>query len=188
MGLGVNLSGDSTTLYTGKKFDAPQVFTISMWFKTTTDSGGKLIGFGEDPLMVDTSRDRQIWMDTTGKVHFGVRPKSPPDIETSTMALNDGQWHMVAGVLWAGGQVLYVDGNKMADDPAVTTAQGYAKGYWKVGFDFKFYDWPFPPTALYFKGAIDEVRVANKPFSKEWIKLSYESQRPDSRFLRFDQR
>lgn len=188
MGTGVNLSGDSTTLYTGKKFDAPQVFTISMWFKTTTDSGGKLMGFGEDPLMADTSRDRQLWMDTTGKVHFGVRPKSPPDVESTPMALNDGQWHMVAAVLWSGGQVLYVDGNKAAEDPAVITAQGYAKGYWKVGFDFVFYDWPFPPKALYFKGAIDEVRVANRPFSKEWIKLSYESQRADSRFLRFDAR
>ncbi|MDB5049731.1 MAG: domain containing protein [Fibrobacteres bacterium] len=192
MGLGANLSGDSTTLYTSKSFDSPSVFTISLWFKTTTVSGGKLIGFGADPLMVDTSRDRHIWMDTVGMVHFGVLPiiggKGTQKILSSSKALNDGQWHMVAGVLWSGGQVLYVDGNKAGEDPTVTTAQPYPKGYWKIGFDFKFYDWPFPPSSLYFKGTVDEGRVANKSFSREWVKLSYESQRPDSRFLRFDKR
>jgi hypothetical protein len=193
MGTGVDLSGDSTTLSTSKSFPSPQTFTISLWFKTTTDAGGKLIGFGADPLMADTARDRHIWMDTLGKVHFGVYPKSGQtgavqDILSSAKALNDGQWHMVAGVLWAGGQVLYVDGKKAAEDPAVTTAQSYPRGYWKLGFDFKFYDWPFPPKALYFKGSLDEARVAKKSYSKEWILLSYESQRPDSRLLRFDKR
>jgi hypothetical protein len=193
MGWGLELSGDSTTLSTAMSFPSPQTFTISMWFRTTSKAGGKLIGFGENPLLVDTSRDRHLWMDTTGKVHFGVYSKagikgSVPDILSSATALNDGKWHMVAGVLWSGGQVLYVDGKKAGEDPAVTTAQGYAKGYWKVGFDFHFYDWPFPPKSDYFTGAVDEIRVTRKPFSKEWFQLSYESQRSDSRFLRFDER
>ncbi|MDB5105838.1 MAG: hypothetical protein JWP91_3527 [Fibrobacteres bacterium] len=193
MGWGVDLSGDSTTLYTAKSFPAPGTFTISLWFRTTTTEGGKLIGFGVDPLLVDTSRDRHMWMDTVGKVHFGVFPKSGikdalPDVLSSPQALNDGKWHMVAGVLWAGGQVLYVDGKKSAEDTKVTSAQAYAKGFWKVGFDFRFFDWPFAPKALYFKGAIDEARAAKKSFSKEWIQLSFESQRQDSRLLRFDKR
>lgn len=190
LGTGIRLSGDSTTLFTSKSFDSPQVFTISLWFKTTTDSGGKLIGFGENPLMVDTSRDRHLWMDTLGIVHFGVFAHAggtgTPDILSSGKALNDGQWHMVAGVLWSGGMVLYVDGAKAGENPDVTRAQSYSKGYWKLGFDFAFYDWPFAPEALYFNGTIDEARITRKPFSKEWFKLSYESQRPDSRFLRFD--
>jgi hypothetical protein len=190
MGLGLNLDGDSRTLTTAKEFDAPGVFTISLWFKTVSDSGGKLIGFGQKPDTVDAARDRQIWMDTVGVAHFGVYPKAgqkfAQDVLSSAKALNDGQWHHVGGVLWSGGQVFYVDGRKAGEDPAVTTAQGYLKGYWKVGFDFKFYDWPFAPTALYFKGQIDEVRVSRKSFPKEWMLLSYESQKPDSRFLRFD--
>jgi hypothetical protein len=193
LGWGLTLSGDSTTLFTSQSFPSPQTFTLSMWLKTTTDAGGKLIGFGEDPLLVDTSRDRHMWMDTTGKVHFGVYSKAGtkgvlPDILSSSQALNDGKWHMVAGVLWSGGQVLYVDGKKAGEDPAVTSAQGYAKGYWKVGFDFRFYDWPFAPAANYFTGAVDEIRISKKPFSKEWFQLSFENQRPDSRFLRFDSR
>lgn len=191
MGMGINLDGNSRTLTTAKEFDAPGVFTISMWFKTTSDSGGKLIGFGQKPDTVNGARDRQIWMDTVGKVHFGVYPRSgttplAQDVLSSAQALNDGQWHLVGGVLWPGGQVLYVDGRKAGEDPNVTKAQGYLTGYWKVGFDFKFYDWPFPPTALYFKGAVDEVRAAKKSYSKEWMLLNYENQRPESRFLRFD--
>ncbi len=190
LGFGLNLDGNARTLTTAKEFDAPGVFTISLWFKTVSDSGGKLIGFGQKPDTTDAARDRQIWIDTVGIVHFGVYPKAgvklAQDILSSAQPLNDGQWHLVGGVLWSGGQVLYVDGRKAGEDPAVTTAQAYLKGYWKVGFDFKFYDWPFPPTALYFKGAIDEVRISKKPFSKEWMLLSYENERPDSRFLRFD--
>ena len=192
MGRGVGLTGDSATLSTGISFPSPNVFTISMWFRTTTQAGGKLIGFGALPLMTDTSRDRHIWMDTVGKVHFGIYPTAgtaiPQHILSSARSLNDGKWHMVAGVLWSGGQVFYVDGEKVGEDPTVTTAQPYPRGYWKVGFDFKMYDWPNPPNALFFKGSIDEVRVAKRSFSKEWIKLSYENQRSDSRFLRLDKR
>lgn len=171
-----------------------------MWFKATTDSGGKLIGSGVDLLMADAARDRHIWMDTTGKVHSGIYPNAgikPPLLQHMLCvpkALNDGKWHMVAGVLWGGGQVFYVDGAKVGENPSVTTAQNYPqpRGYWKIGFgfgfDFDFYDWPHAPKALYFKGTVDEARVARKSFFKEWIKLSYESQRPDSRFLRFDKR
>ena len=190
LGLGISLDGNFRTLTTAKEFDAPGVFTISMWFKTVSDSGGKLIGFGQKPDTTDAGRDRQIWMDTLGKVHFGVYPKAgvkmAQDVLSSAQALNDGQWHLVGGVLWPGGQVLYVDGRKAGEDPNVTTAQALVKGYWKVGFDFKFYDWPFPPSAQYFKGAIDEVRASKKSYSKEWMLLNYENQRPDSKFLRFD--
>ena len=107
------------------------VFAISMWFKTTTDSGGKLIGFGMDPLMADAARVRHIWMDTTGKVHSGIYPNAgtkpplPQHMLCGSKALNDGKWPMVAGVLWGGGQVFYVDGAKVGEDPSVTTAQNY---------------------------------------------------------------
>jgi hypothetical protein len=190
IGTGIRLDGNFRTLSTAKQYDAPGMFTISMWFKTVTDSGGKLIGFGGKPDTVNAARDRQLWMDTVGKVHFGVYSKAgkdfAQDVLHSAVPLNDGQWHMVAGVLWPGGQVLYVDGRKAGEDPAVTTAQNIVTGYWKVGFDFKFYDWPFAPTNPYFTGEIDEVRASRKSFSKEWMLLSYENQRPDSRFLRFD--
>lgn len=192
MGTGIMLDGNFRTLSTARQFDSPGVFTISLWFKTVTDSGGKLIGFGAKPDTTDAARDRQLWMDSLGKVHFGVYSKAgvkmAQDVLHSATPLNDGQWHMVAGVLWQGGQVLYVDGRKAGEDPAVTTAQPYPTGYWKVGFGFKFYDWPFAPPTPYFTGAIDEVRVSRKSFSKEWMLLSYENQRPDSRFLRFDRK
>lgn len=192
MGTGIRLDGDFRTLTTAKSFEASHVFSISLWFRTVSDSGGKLIGFGQKPDTSDAARDRQLWMDTLGKVHFGVYAKAgqkmAQDVLSSALPLNDGIWHHVAGVLWAGGQVLYVDGRKAGEDPAVTSAQAYTTGYWKVGFDFKFYDWPFAPSAQYFKGDIDEVRASRKSFSKEWFLLSYENQRPDSRFLRFDRK
>jgi Concanavalin A-like lectin/glucanases superfamily len=130
-------------------------------------------------------------MDTLGLVHFGVNPLAdtrPFNVVSGSRPLNDGQWHLVAGVLSSAGEVLYVDGDKAGEDPGVTSAQNYSKGYWKLGFDFRFWDWPYPPRDLYFKGALDEARVSTRALSKEWMRLSYQSQRPDSRFLRFDER
>jgi hypothetical protein len=45
-----------------------------MWFKTTTTSGGTLIGFGNSQTGVSGSTDRQILMSNTGQLHFGVYP------------------------------------------------------------------------------------------------------------------
>lgn len=189
LGRAMRLDGNGRTLTTSKNFETPNTYTISMWFKTTSDSGGKLMGFGEDPGMIDTSRDRHIWMDTTGMVHYGVYTYKVGDkapiitVLNGKTAYNDGKWHFIQGTLSSAGMYLYIDGEKVDESISITTAQSY-KGYWKVGFDFALYDWPNQPKSLYFKGSVDEVRFSQKAFSGDWTRMNWENQRSGSKILR----
>jgi hypothetical protein len=192
-GFGVELDGRERYLATGKSFPNPDVFTLSLWFNTVSDSGGKLVGFGIDPGIADTSRDRHVWMDDSGKVHFGVLPLSAGGqymrkVISAPGRWNDGRWHHVTATLSPAGMALYMDGLKVAEDPSTTRGQPWTTGvgYWRLGFDFPFFDWPFPPSARFFKGRIDEARVSHKAHSAGWIRLCHESQKEGSAFLRFE--
>src|ERR1700753_1061553 len=44
----------------------PQVFTVSLWFKTSSVAGGKLIGFGNVQNAISGGYDRHIYMTADG--------------------------------------------------------------------------------------------------------------------------
>jgi hypothetical protein len=193
LGTGAGLDGKARQLNAVKALALPQTFTLSLWFRTTATQGGKLIGFGAQPGLVDTSRDRHVWMDDTGQVHFGIYPNQGPNTPRRVLLdapgrWNDGRWHHMAATLSPAGAVLYMDGRKVDEDTTARSAQVYASntGYWRVGYDFDLYDWPFKPTSLYWSGDLDEVRVCHKAMSASRIRLEYESQREGARFLRFE--
>lgn len=137
--------------------DGPQTFAVEAWFRTTTTSGGKIVGFGNRNTGNSTSYDRHIYMETNGRVTFGVYPGSSKTI-TSSRAYNDGQWHQVVASLGSDGMKLYLDGTRVAQNAAVTSAQAYS-GYWRIGGDS-----PWAGNA-YFNGAIDDVAIYGAPLT-----------------------
>ena len=74
---------------------APGTFTIEAWFKTTTTSGGKILGFGNVPVGASPFFDRHIYMDNTGKILFGVYAGGVRTV-TSPKAYNNGAWHRLS--------------------------------------------------------------------------------------------
>src|SRR5690606_28297105 len=55
----------------------PDVFTIEAWFNTTTTRGGRLIGWSNRNTDRNSSKhDRQLYMDNSGRIHFGVKPNA----------------------------------------------------------------------------------------------------------------
>ncbi len=107
----------------------PQNFSIEGWFKTTTNTGGKLIGFGSSQTGLSTSYDRSIYMMNDGQLAFGVYSGSVQTIE-SPRVYNDGRWHYVVAAIGAAGMTLYIDNQLIGTNPT-TTAQAYT-GYWRV--------------------------------------------------------
>ena len=149
---------------------APLTYSIEAWIKTTTTSGGKIIGYGNSPSGASTVYDRHLYMSNNGKVSFGVS-NITNIIITSPTALNDGQWHHVVATMDNGlagiggtGMKLYVDGALVGSN-ANTGSQLSIAGYWRIGYD-SVAGWGSPaPTSLGFAGSLDDVAVYSTALS-----------------------
>ncbi|RCK70063.1 PKD domain-containing protein [Desertihabitans brevis] len=134
---------------------SPNVYSVEGWFKTTSNRGGKLFGFGAAQTGTSSSYDRHVWMTNSGRLYFGAYPGSV-QVVSSPQSYNDGAWHHVVATQSSAGMRLYVDGAEVAAN-GVTGAQSYT-GYWRVGGD-NLGGWPDSPSSIWFNGAIDEFAV-----------------------------
>ncbi|WP_210506416.1 LamG-like jellyroll fold domain-containing protein [Naasia sp. SYSU D00057] len=139
----------------------PQTFAVEAWFKTTSTTGGKIVGFGDGITALSGQYDRHIYMDADGRVSFGVWTGSASTISTVS-AYNDGAWHHVVGNLSSAGQELWVDGNRIGTT-GTTSAQQY-NGHWHIGGDSTW------AGDAHFDGTIDEVAVYSSPLGSMAVK------------------
>jgi len=158
--------GQSGLVTSASSVPGPQTFSIEAWFKTSTNTGGKLVGFGDSQTGMSSNYDRHIYMMNDGQLVFGVWTGQTDTIETPRV-YNDGQWHYVVATLDSSGMKLYVDGQLTGTNPT-TSAQGFS-GYWRVGGDnlngWNLDPWgsnsqgTTQPYGFYFKGTIGDVAV-----------------------------
>jgi large repetitive protein len=155
------LDGATGYFSSGASEPSPSTFSAEAWFKTTSTTGGKIIGFGSNQTGDSSSYDKQIYMTNDGHLIFGTF-NGGTDIAVSTKTYNDGVYHQVVGTQGASGMALYVDGKKIASNP-VTTNQSYT-GFWRVGED-NLNGWPGQPSSNFFNGSIDDVSVYHHAIS-----------------------
>ncbi len=133
---------------------SPSTFSIAAWFKTS--SPGPIVGFTNSATNSSPSDwDRMIWVDPTGHLVFGVWPYQVAEV-TSPSTYNDGQWHQVVGTWGPGGQVLYVDGVKVASS-ASSPVYTY-NGYWHLGYSYMA-GWPDVASTNYFTGNVADIAI-----------------------------
>jgi PKD repeat protein len=157
--------GRNSTLSTG-----PQTFSVEAWIRTTTTSGGKIVGFGDSASGSSGGYDRHLYMTNSGTVTFGVYPGGVSTV-SSTASYNDGQWHHLVGMLGSGGQELWVDGKRVGRRTDTTSAQPFS-GYWRVGGD-NLNGWPNQPASQNFAGDIADVAVYPAALSSTRIQAHY---------------
>ncbi|RUR03471.1 PKD domain-containing protein [Labedella endophytica] len=148
----------------------PNTFTAEAWIKTSTTSGGKIIGFGNARTGDSGSYDRHVYMDNSGRINFGVYTGNT-QVVTSGSSYNDDQWHHVVASMGPSGMQLYVDSKKVASR-ADTTAGQIFTGYWRVGGD-NLGGWPNGPSNNRFTGAIDDVAVYSSVLTRQQIDAHY---------------
>ncbi len=148
---------------------APNTFTVETWVKTTSTSGGKLLGFGNAATGDSSSYDRHLYLDSTGRLSFGVYTGDTVVLR-SAAALNDGAWHHVVGSMSSSGMALYVDGKKVGSNG--TTAGQSFTGFWRVGGD-NLNGWPNQPASSNLEGTLDEVAVYPNALSLEQVQQHY---------------
>jgi hypothetical protein len=150
--------GKGQYVTTTTAYNNPTTFTLSLWFNTTTLTGGKLIGF-EKNLNGGGQYDRHIYMNNAGQLYFGIYTTPTANVIFSPKSYNDGAWHHVVVTLGpTNGSVMYVDDVNVAANAAYTTPENDT-GYWEIGGTEITGGWPSAPTSPFFAGQIDDVGV-----------------------------
>ena len=155
----------------------PNTFSLSIWFRTTTTTGGKLIGFGTSQTGLSATYDRHLYLTNAGRVVFGVYPNAVKTV-TSPAAYNDGTWHLAVATLSSAGMRLYVDGDQVAADTSVTTGEGGTATYYlRVAYD-NLDNWDSTPTSRYFSGTLDDAAYYTTALSAAQVRALDEAGSP----------
>lgn len=170
-------------------------FSESIWFKTTTQNGGALLGFSDAQTGVGTNDNRAIWMDNDGKVAFGVRLDSTP-VPPSTRpgpslsflrspgTYNDGRWHQAVAVFDGTASItLYMDGVSVGTAALarpLATGAGYLRaGYMSLTNFYTVFGRNFdnyPAVMSYFwQGSLDEASMHNAALTPDQVAALYAS-------------
>ncbi|MFE2376933.1 LamG-like jellyroll fold domain-containing protein [Streptomyces sp. NPDC059398] len=151
----IGFNGTNQWIYSDRRYAAPVKYSLETWFRTTSKTGGKLIGFGDNTTAASKKYDKQVYMTNAGKLVFGV---SADGLRTlvSPKAYNDGKWHQMVATQGPTGMRLYADGHLLKSN--TVTKSERSSGYWRVGGD-TLTGWPSRPTSGFFKGELDETAV-----------------------------
>lgn len=140
-------------------------FSVETWINTTSSTGGKIVGFGNNNTGTSSSYDRHVYMNAQGNLLFGVYPNSSQVVQ-SAKTYNDGQWHHVVATLSTSGMQLWVDGRRVASNASVISAQNYW-GYWRIGGDSSW------SGDNFIKGSIDDTAIYPVALTKAQIQNHY---------------
>ncbi|WP_345068410.1 DUF7594 domain-containing protein [Leifsonia kafniensis] len=169
-------NGSDGYVWNDQQKSGPTSYTIETWIKTNTNRGGKIVGYGDGRPRTDTlatqlssNVDKQIYMDNTGRLTFGVNSGGTQTIRSGS-AYNNNAWHHIVATQGANGMALYVDGVNVGQNTVATNSS--AVGNWHVGGD-NLSGWPNRPTSNFFAGQIDETAIYSAPLSAQQVARHY---------------
>lgn len=160
-------------------------FTMTAWMRASAadTAGGEIATVGDNyglRLLPDGNLRLFIFDDSLWKEGDPVPDEKWTECATTGLNLLDDQWHHLAAVFDGTLMRIYADGVQAATLPRPGKLQyPYKYDFWigRHGSGAREKD---------FAGALDEVRISPNPWGPGRIKAEFESQRPLSRFLRFE--
>jgi hypothetical protein len=168
----VTFNGTSGAMWTTQAVTGPRTFSLQAWFKTTTTTGGKLIGFGDGTDGAASGEyDRHVYMTNAGKLAFGVHNDDYYTV-TTPLSYNDNRWHLVTATFSPGSMRLYVDRDLAGTGTAPSMES--STGYWRIGYDSVHAAWPGAPQTGWWAGSMAHVGIFNTVLSAEQIAAQYE--------------
>ncbi|RKT79609.1 concanavalin A-like lectin/glucanase superfamily protein [Terracoccus luteus] len=173
-GYAVTFNGSTDYVSYTTALSTPLTYSAELWFRTTTNRGGLLVGFGASPTGLSTDVDRILYLTNSGQVVFGVNTALKNAI-TSPGTYRDGAWHHVMATAGLNGLRLYVDGTQVASS-ALTLSVTFT-GAMRVGFD-NLAGWPSAPTSNFLAATLDEVAVYNKTLTAADAAAHYSAGQP----------
>ena len=163
---GVNSSENLSENY---PFSTSSSFTVSVWFKTTSDGTVLWNGNSEDANS-SSCYSPIIYVNTNGDLAGGDWVNSQP-FDTNYFVAN-GKWTSVTVVQTPSQQTLYINGTQVATYSG--SPQTCSPSYWIIG-DGKTSGWNNAPNGVFdFKGYISNVQFYNQVFSSSKVALLYD--------------
>ena len=142
--------------YTQYSSTIPDEFTLSLWFKTSTDLGGLMAGFANNPWNSTPQMESVLYMSNDGKLHYYISNSGTPAELVSTNAYNDDQWHLVT-IQYNGHMKMTVNNvEEILQSAVAVTKQSYT-GYWVFAGRYLPLNVSSMPTSAYFNGSLDEI-------------------------------
>lgn len=125
-------SGNRVT--NGQQIQNPQLFTLSIWFKTGLDGlGGEqtLVAFNNTSNAAGNQHDRALYLTSAGQLAFFTFGGGGGTLASGRFVADDA-WHHVTVTHSNTGAFMYLDGQLVAENLAMTSAQAY-NGFWRLG-------------------------------------------------------
>ncbi len=169
-GYGLEFDGtDDHLIRTSLSSDISANMTYMGWvLVSSADAGDRLWEFPQDASYgIDC---RMITVDTIGHDDAG----GPGAKQRADEIVSDGEWHHIAVVRSGSTYELIVDGTS---DGSLT---GTAPTYTKALVGARSFNGDITTRSSFFSGTIDELRIDTTARSSDWVKLCYETQKPNS--------
>jgi len=151
-------------------WSSEESFTVQAWVQTTAACTGNQVFVGKFRA-ADTSHG-DFWLgcgNDNNQAVFSLRTSGSSSQVHGTTALNDGQWHHIAGIYDAAGDTtqVYVDGVLQGSLPTTHTGT--------FGNDEPFTIAHYGSAGYYFGGGLDEVAVHDLALSADQVQQHYSS-------------
>jgi len=156
----LNLDGDGDYVYFDRSWQGivTTQITVAAWIKTSVMGPS-------DTMIASLGYAWRLRNGTGGSAGFQVMDTKPVSIASGTTAVNDGQWHHIAGAYDGTQYTVYIDGRIVATAASAGTLQGGATAYYgAIGAHYKRSD---GAPKMFFKGMIDDVRIYDRVLSEE---------------------
>ncbi len=138
--------------------------SLALWVKVNANASDwvRLAGKGDS-----TNRNYGLWLATNGTILFQIYSQSGNGDSQTTVTVNDGDWHHIAGVYDGATMKVYIDDVERASINYTyvprTSNDPFTMGY--AGFH------------TYLNGVLDEVMLFNKALDTDDLTTIYESTR-----------
>ncbi len=156
---------------------ATTAFTVECLIRVGAGQSGVIAGFSNTGTGLGSSTsDRLLYVDSAGKVRFGLLQSGTPVTLVSAANVDDGAWHHITagvgpitgtGAIAAGGLRLSLDGTVTSN--AAVTAATASTGIWRWGGAplLPVSTWPSAPANPYLTGTLDEFAVYDKQLTDQ---------------------
>ncbi|MBE7324850.1 signal peptidase I [Nocardioides sp. Y6] len=179
-GTAMSFSGGRAIL-NNSAIGVPNAYSYELWFRTTSTSGGYLIGFENSTGANSGVADRTLLMTESGQLIVGEWLGLSRGTVTTPRSYNDGQWHQVVVTAAARSSfrqavTIYVDGQQVASGSA--TAGGtllISSGHWRIGegnVDTNLFG---TGTNVAFRGDLDAVSIYDRVLSAARVRAHWDA-------------